>query len=249
MARFECPSCGKKFRVSAELAGRKVKCPGCGVVLAVPKGVARPPRPRDLDDSDDDAAALGGPRAGDILGGLFSGVTGAASSGGFKTAVESAIRLVSLVIVAIILFTCCVWVPLVSHDAAPSNTAPGQRDAVAHPEAAPKENAKEAPAIQTTVPRLLHAYEDNAIAADRDYKGKVVEVRGVVASVSKDILGTPFVLLTDGNEFAIVGVQCLFPRSAADELTSLRKNHVVSIRGRCTGKFGNVLLDKCTLVD
>jgi phage FluMu protein Com len=33
---FSCNSCNKKLRVKDELAGRKVKCPGCATVLQVP---------------------------------------------------------------------------------------------------------------------------------------------------------------------------------------------------------------------
>jgi hypothetical protein len=37
---FACPDCGKKLRVKAETAGRKLKCPQCGSVTAVPKADA-----------------------------------------------------------------------------------------------------------------------------------------------------------------------------------------------------------------
>jgi ribosomal protein S27E len=33
-----CPKCGKKLKVNAELAGKKVKCPGCGNPMAVSQG-------------------------------------------------------------------------------------------------------------------------------------------------------------------------------------------------------------------
>jgi DNA-directed RNA polymerase subunit RPC12/RpoP len=35
--QFPCLQCGKKLKVQEELAGKKVKCPGCGNNLAVPK--------------------------------------------------------------------------------------------------------------------------------------------------------------------------------------------------------------------
>lgn len=33
---ISCPTCHKPFKIQEELAGRKVKCPGCGTVLLVP---------------------------------------------------------------------------------------------------------------------------------------------------------------------------------------------------------------------
>ena len=38
MVRFACPSCGRKFATKAELAGKKVRCNGCGAGVRVPQG-------------------------------------------------------------------------------------------------------------------------------------------------------------------------------------------------------------------
>lgn len=34
----QCPSCAKRLKTKDELAGKKIKCPGCGQVLPVPGG-------------------------------------------------------------------------------------------------------------------------------------------------------------------------------------------------------------------
>ncbi len=41
--RMKCPECNKAFRVKDDLAGKKVACPGCKHVLAVPEGVPSEP--------------------------------------------------------------------------------------------------------------------------------------------------------------------------------------------------------------
>lgn len=52
MIEFNCPSCGKLFRVPPELAGRSAKCKACGGALVVPAPAAPPvpaaaaPQPR-----------------------------------------------------------------------------------------------------------------------------------------------------------------------------------------------------------
>ncbi len=54
-----CP-CGKNLNVKEELSGKRVKCPGCGGVLAVPAAPAEPePVLEPLDEDDEEDA--GGP--------------------------------------------------------------------------------------------------------------------------------------------------------------------------------------------
>jgi predicted RNA-binding Zn-ribbon protein involved in translation (DUF1610 family) len=36
---FDCTTCGRKLKVEDEMAGRRVRCPGCGAVLEVPQSV------------------------------------------------------------------------------------------------------------------------------------------------------------------------------------------------------------------
>ena len=36
-----CAECDKELRVKDELAGKKIKCPGCAAVIAVPNGTER----------------------------------------------------------------------------------------------------------------------------------------------------------------------------------------------------------------
>ncbi len=51
MIQFKCSGCGTTLRLKDETAGRKGKCPKCGIVLEVPS----PPLPRD--DTESDASA------------------------------------------------------------------------------------------------------------------------------------------------------------------------------------------------
>lgn len=42
---FRCAQCDKKLKVKDELAGKKIKCPGCGEATAVPKAAAPAKQP------------------------------------------------------------------------------------------------------------------------------------------------------------------------------------------------------------
>ncbi len=43
---FPCPECERKLRVKDELAGRRVKCPGCSASITIPDADAQPPAPK-----------------------------------------------------------------------------------------------------------------------------------------------------------------------------------------------------------
>src|SRR5262249_6581835 len=75
---FSCPECGKQLNVRDDLAGKRIKCPGCGAVVSVPdsdgpppsarvkagrseaasarKLVTKPQRSRDEDEDDDESS-------------------------------------------------------------------------------------------------------------------------------------------------------------------------------------------------
>src|SRR5262245_31163249 len=51
---LSCP-CGKKLRVKDELAGKKVKCPGCAAILPVPGPVVETPAPPEEEPEETEA--------------------------------------------------------------------------------------------------------------------------------------------------------------------------------------------------
>jgi hypothetical protein len=96
--------------------------------------------------------------------------------------------------------------------------------------------------------RLFGAYDANEVAADQAYKDRKVQARGVVLKIGKDVLGGRYVLLGEGREFEILGVQCEFAKRHDDELADLSPHQSVTLRGVCKGKAMNVLLHDCELV-
>lgn len=95
--------------------------------------------------------------------------------------------------------------------------------------------------------QLFSEYEANDIAADKRYKGQVLQVTGSVGNISRDILDTIYVTLKTGD-FKIFSIQCFFADSFEDEAADLSPNQFLTIRGRCDGKFGNVILKDCIIV-
>jgi hypothetical protein len=100
---------------------------------------------------------------------------------------------------------------------------------------------------KVTASELFEAYEKNEIAADDRYKGKLLEVSGKIDNIGKDILDSPYVTLSVGGKFQIMGVQAFFDEASLSRLADLSKGQAVTLQCRCDGKFGNVMLKDCTL--
>jgi hypothetical protein len=95
--------------------------------------------------------------------------------------------------------------------------------------------------------KTLHAdYEDNAVAAEKRYAGKPIEIWGEVLRVNVEIGKVSFV----GSTPPLTGVECLFDKKYEDLLATIRKGQTVSFRGTIAGRqFGLILLDGCEPID
>ena len=103
-------------------------------------------------------------------------------------------------------------------------------------------------AIEVTAQELYSAYDANQVAADAKYKDKTLKVTGVVESIGKDILDTPYITLTSGGQYEVWGVQCMFDEKYEPELAKLTKGQMVTVQGECDGYLVNVLLRDCALI-
>ena len=94
--------------------------------------------------------------------------------------------------------------------------------------------------MPVTATKLYADYKANELSADNTYKGKLVEVSGMVENIGKDILNSPYISLKTGE---IIGsVQCMLDDSALAEGTK------VTMQGRVSGLMGNVIIKECLLV-
>lgn len=103
------------------------------------------------------------------------------------------------------------------------------------------------PAIQVTAAKLYADYEANEVGADQKYKGKVVEVSGLIDSIGKDILDTPFVALSNGQQYSVFNVQCMFAKDDEAKLSGLVKGRSITLRGEVSGKLGGVIVRGCSI--
>lgn len=114
------------------------------------------------------------------------------------------------------------WVST-SIESDPANTGTGQTIESAEGDAA--EEADQVDVIVVSARQLHAAYDANEISADQNYKGKTLEVTGIVESIGSDFSDEPSVNLSAGNEFGWVTASGLATSVAA----SLSKGQQVTL--------------------
>lgn len=110
--------------------------------------------------------------------------------------------------------------------------------------AEPAQAAPPADAMKVSARDMFKAYEANEIAADQQYKGKAIEMTGIVESISSDMMDEPVVQLATGNEFQSVNARGL-PKAVAGNLS---KGQSITLNCKGGGEIvGSPVLDDCSL--
>lgn len=108
------------------------------------------------------------------------------------------------------------------------------------------ETSSEPAAISVSATKLMSDYKANEVAADNSYKGKILEVTGVIDKIGKEVItDKPYVDLKT-NEM-LGSIQCYFPENPG-ELASLSQGQSLRVHGKCDGLMMNVQLKDCTII-
>jgi hypothetical protein len=100
-------------------------------------------------------------------------------------------------------------------------------------------------AITVSARQLYADYEANGVAADAKYKGKVLQVTGVVNTIDRDIMDKIYVTLKGNQYFG--DIQCFFAESHIGTASQLSKGQTITVKGKCDGKLMNVMLKGCII--
>ena len=102
---------------------------------------------------------------------------------------------------------------------------------------------RDAAAITPTA--LWKAFDDNEVAAEDAYKGKLVILRGTISAITTDMAGYP-VISFDVDQTGLVKVNCVFAKEDRPVIGKLQKGQTVLIPGTCDGMIlGQVFIKKC----
>jgi type II secretory pathway pseudopilin PulG len=93
--------------------------------------------------------------------------------------------------------------------------------------------------------QLFREYDQNEVAADAKYKGKVVVVTGTIQNIGKDIMDEAYIVI--GGAGFLDGVQCTFTKGEQSSVARLSKGQQVRVKGEVAGRFGHVLINKSSL--
>lgn len=137
-------------------------------------------------------------------------------------------------------------------------TAPTTTEAISE-EAIATEPVKEEPVVtekvkavepialpKVTSVKLLKEYDDNEVRADKSYKDKDFEITGKVESISI-VLGNTIVSLSDGTDFSLTNVDCVFEEENIDKVADIDKGSTVTVIGHITGLSWNVTVEDCKI--
>lgn len=103
-----------------------------------------------------------------------------------------------------------------------------------------KEIEDKEPELVVTAAQMVADYEVSESAGNEKYKGKVVLVTGVISSIYRGILQTPYVELE-------AGVRCNFSDNEDAVMLKLTEGQTVSMKGQGDRLFLNVELRGCTV--
>ena len=106
---------------------------------------------------------------------------------------------------------------------------------------APKIDSNTNPVLMVNSKTLYKAYSNNEIAADEKYKGKIIQVSGIIRDIGKDLMDDAYITLIGDDFFG--DIQCFFPNKS--DLIYVKKGQRVTVVGYCDGLFLNVLLKNC----
>lgn len=99
--------------------------------------------------------------------------------------------------------------------------------------------------IVVSAAELSKAYEENEVRADKDYKGKMVEVNGKVENIGV-VLDQTYVTLSAEKDFSITSIQCFFKdESEIDKVSDLNEGDIITVKGKVDGKSMNVGVNDC----
>ena len=100
------------------------------------------------------------------------------------------------------------------------------------------ENKKQMePELSISATELINAYKENEVKADKMYKGKIVEVNGIVDAIDSDIDNKAVVRLSEGDKFSIQNVSCYIDNDNQDKACELKKGQNVTIVGVADGEI------------
>ena len=117
----------------------------------------------------------------------------------------------------------------------------GSLDEFENLDQSPKVTSDSNPSVTISASKLYKEYNENEIAADEKYKGKIIEITGVIRDIGNYIMDNAYITLV-GNEY-FRDIQCYFNEKSV--VAKLSKGKRITVIGSCSGLMINVQINNC----
>jgi hypothetical protein len=108
-----------------------------------------------------------------------------------------------------------------------------------------KDLLKTEPDYIITSTDLLKEFENNESAAIIKFTGKIIEVNGIIASVTAGEANALSISLETGS--GISSVLCTFP--SVSDRSLFKPGKKVTVRGECSGYLMDILMNNCVVIN
>jgi hypothetical protein len=115
----------------------------------------------------------------------------------------------------------------------------------------PKQKYQRLPSSYVDATDWYDEYKASEIDCDRAYKGKVVEVSGVVGERNEGRSGDAFIRLLYGRDGRDPAVKCIFDPDRSSDVTQTQPGKQVRVRGVCRmwGVKDGIVMYQCELIE
>jgi hypothetical protein len=103
------------------------------------------------------------------------------------------------------------------------------------------------PDLSVTANSLIVAFNSDEAAANLKYLDKVIAVKGIIADIKIDSSTKQASVILDSGD-PMSAVTCSFYNDEIGAVQKLSKGTVVVIKGKCTGKLMDVVLNNCSII-
>lgn len=103
------------------------------------------------------------------------------------------------------------------------------------------------PDIEITAKDLVSFFEEKEQEANEKFVNKIILVKGKVLEISTDSTNASSVFLDSGN--LLSAVACSFYPEEYGKVIKLQPGEEVEIKGVCTGKLADVILNRCSITE
>ena len=103
------------------------------------------------------------------------------------------------------------------------------------------------PDYTLTATELFNEYSINEENANKTFLGKIIQVRGTIREIGIEDSTFNTIILETGDMFS--GVNCVLDNKYVSNHNDILIDSEVTIKGECSGKLIDVVLNNCILID